>query len=280
MSAISVIGLGAMGSALARALRNGSIDVTAWNRTAARIAPLVEAGARGAESLAAAVEASPIILVCVQDYVVTRDLFGASAIAPRLHGKTMIQLSTGTPREARKAEAWFGKLGASYIDGAIMRYPTGIGTPTTKILFAGPNTAYKACLPTISPLGGGLTYVGPNIGAAATLDLAFLSAYLGMVAGVIHGCRACHAEGVAIEEYAAELTDPYAVDLAQLIQGGNFSDPGCAIDVWSYAVERIGTQASDAGIRHDFPDFLMSLLQRAKAAGLGSKDIAAVYETL
>ena len=44
MSDVTVIGLGAMGAALARTLLN-TYQVTVWNRTAAKAEPLVEAGA-------------------------------------------------------------------------------------------------------------------------------------------------------------------------------------------------------------------------------------------
>ena len=45
MSDISVIGLGAMGSALAHTLLQNGYSVTVWNRTAEKAEPLVSAGA-------------------------------------------------------------------------------------------------------------------------------------------------------------------------------------------------------------------------------------------
>ena len=50
MSGISVIGLGAMGSALARALVKAGHEVTVWNRSPQKMEPLVDLGADGAES--------------------------------------------------------------------------------------------------------------------------------------------------------------------------------------------------------------------------------------
>jgi 3-hydroxyisobutyrate dehydrogenase-like beta-hydroxyacid dehydrogenase len=83
-----------------------------------------------------------------------------------------------------------------------MEFPVGIGTPTTKILFAGPQDTFARCAATISPLGGGLKYIGPNIGAAAALDLALLSKHVGMVLGVIHGALVCRSENVGIDSFA------------------------------------------------------------------------------
>jgi 3-hydroxyisobutyrate dehydrogenase-like beta-hydroxyacid dehydrogenase len=280
LSEVSVVGLGSMGMALAKAMLVGRPKLTVWNRTVTKTLPLVEAGAQTALSLAAAVQASPIILVCVDNYSITKQLFGQPDVVRNLPGRTLIQLSTGTPLEAREAEAWFKKQGATYIDGAIMEYPSGIGTPNTKILFAGPQSAYDQCAPTISPLGGGLRYVGTNIGAAAALDLALLSKYIGMALGVIHGALVCRSENVGIDAFATELTDDDAIALAEIIHSNVYSDPGCKMVVWAQSSQRIQTQAQDAHISNEIPDFMASILKRGIALGLGQEDIAAIFNAL
>ena len=57
MSDISMIGLGAMGTALAKAQVKAGHEVTVWNRSPQRMAPLVALGAKEAENMAAAVQA-------------------------------------------------------------------------------------------------------------------------------------------------------------------------------------------------------------------------------
>ena len=280
MSEVSIVGLGSMGMALAKAMLVGPLKLTVWNRTAAKTIPLVEAGAHAAPSLAAAVQASAIIVICVDNYAITKQLIGQPDVIRNLFGKIVIQLSTGTPKDAREADAWFKEQGATYIDGAIMEYPSGIGTPQTKILFAGPQEAFEHCAPAISPLGGGLKYVGPNISAAAVLDLALLTEYVGLALGVIHGALACQSEGVGIDAFASELIDENAVALAQIIHSKNYIDPGCKMAVWAQSVGRIQNQARDAGISSDIPDFLASILKRAIALGLGQEDIAAIFKAL
>ena len=59
MSDVTVVGLGAMGFALARALVKDGHDVTVWNRTASRAEPLVKEGAALAPDLASAVPLAP-----------------------------------------------------------------------------------------------------------------------------------------------------------------------------------------------------------------------------
>lgn len=112
MSDIMVIGLGAMGAALAWAQLRAGHAVTVWNRSPEKVAPLVALGAEGAAGVAEAVQASPTIMVCVDNYAVTDALLQADDAAARLDGRTVIQFSTGTPKEARGAEAWLAAQGA------------------------------------------------------------------------------------------------------------------------------------------------------------------------
>jgi 3-hydroxyisobutyrate dehydrogenase-like beta-hydroxyacid dehydrogenase len=87
MGEVAAIGLGTMGSALARApLRDGH-RVTIWNRTSAEAEPFVRDGALLALSPAAAVGTSRIVLVCVEDYQVTRSMLGKDEVAPALAGR-------------------------------------------------------------------------------------------------------------------------------------------------------------------------------------------------
>jgi 3-hydroxyisobutyrate dehydrogenase-like beta-hydroxyacid dehydrogenase len=91
MSDVTVVGLGAMGSALARGLLRDAHRVTVWNRTAVKAVPLREAGAAVAPDLTAAIQDSPVVLVCVDDYAVTRGLMAASDVRLALDGRVIVQ---------------------------------------------------------------------------------------------------------------------------------------------------------------------------------------------
>jgi 3-hydroxyisobutyrate dehydrogenase-like beta-hydroxyacid dehydrogenase len=174
-SEATVIGLGAMGAALARALLRDGHRVTVWNRTSAMAEPLVKDGAVLAPSAASAVGASPIVLVCVADYQVTRSILGTEGVAPALAGRVLVQLSTGTPQDARDAEAWARERGADYLDGAIMAMPSQIGRPDTPIVASGAETAFRQSEPILKTLAGNLIYMGEPVGSASAWDLATLS---------------------------------------------------------------------------------------------------------
>ncbi len=97
MSQISALGLGLMGSALAHTLRRAGHQITVWNRSPEKMNALVEKGAEGAANVESAVNASRVILVCVDNYAVTREILGSEDVVPLLSDKILIQLSTGTP---------------------------------------------------------------------------------------------------------------------------------------------------------------------------------------
>ncbi|MCW3782061.1 NAD(P)-dependent oxidoreductase [Defluviimonas salinarum] len=284
MSDITVVGLGAMGSALARTLIAAGRDVTVWNRSPEKMRPLVAAGAEGAATLGAAVSASPRTIVCIPDYQSTAGLFEQPDVGSALKGRTVIQLSTGTPREAAGGEAWFGAHGAAYLDGAILCWPGDIGTPKGLMLVAGPAAAFEASRADLQPLAGDLRYLGANIRAASTLDLAFLSRLTGIIFGSIHGAMVCEAEGVPVEAFTALLpAGDRSVPLTQTISAESFahvSKGGATVDVAGSAVTRMRQQAKDAGINSELPDLLCNWVRRAQDAGYGSEETAAVIKAL
>ena len=110
--------------------------------------------------------------------------------------------------------------------------------------------------------------------------MALLSKQIAMMFGVIHGALICKSELVEVGAFGAELIDDDAKAIAQLIHTNEYSNPGATIGVWGHALERIQTQARDANINSDIPDFLASIFKRAIALGLGQEDIAAIFKAL
>lgn len=281
MSDITLIGLGSMGSALGRALLKGGRSLTVWNRSPARMATLHSFGAVPASSAAHAIAASPVTVMCIADYAATRALMETPEVTARLPGSTIVQLSTGTPGEAREAEAYFHGRGAAYLDGAIMEFPERIGLADTMILFSGGQDAWQSCRRTIEPLGGDLRYLGTAAGAAAALDLALLTRTLAMALGVAHGARICIAESVDLTNYAAALVDGAdSRSFAETMATGNFANPSATMNVWRHSLQRIRNHASDTAIGSDVPDFIEDIFARAVARGHGEHHVAALIKGL
>ena len=281
MTDVTMIGLGAMGSALARAFIGAGHSVTVWNRTAARMKPLVSLGATAASSPADAAIASPVCVVCIGNYATTRRLIEEAGMLEPLSGRTLVQLSTGTPAEARELSRWLTTHGVNVLDGAILPYPDGIGAEDAQILFAGSADLYKSCKPTLDCLGGDLRHVSEEIGAAAVLDMALLTHQLSNYLGVWHGARACEAEGLGIDVFASVLPpDDPAAHLAWRIHKADYDNPGATLEVWNAALDRIVEHSLTAKINREIPELISSLFRRAIALGHGRRDIATVIEVL
>ena len=112
MSEISVMGLGLMGAALASQLQQGGHKMTVWNRSPERMKPFLVEGAEGAYNVVEAVMASPVVLICVEDYAITKTLFETDEVTPHLKDRIIVQLSTGTPNDAAESAEWFSQFGA------------------------------------------------------------------------------------------------------------------------------------------------------------------------
>ena len=281
MTDVSVIGLGAMGSALARAFIGAGHAVTIWNRTAARMKPLVSLGATVASSPADAAIASPVCVVCIDNYGATRRLIQEAGMLEPLAGRTLVQLSTGTPAEARDLSSWLTTHGVNVLDGAIMPYPDGIGAEDAQILFAGSADLYGSCKPTLDCLGGDLRHVSEEVGAAAVLDMALMTHQLSNYLGVWHGARACEAEGLGVDVFASMLPpDDPAAHLARRIHKADYDNPGATLEVWNAALDRIVEHARTAKINREIPELVSSLFRRAIALGHGGRDIATVIEVM
>lgn len=286
MSDVSMLGLGAMGSALARASLRSGRRVTVWNRTSSKAEPLVREGAALAPDVASAIGASPVVIVCVDNYEVTRTLLSAPDVQPRLSERVLLQLSTGTPQEARDGESWAQERGAAYLDGAILAYPDQMGTPDATILVAGAETAFQRCEPLLRSLGGGLTYVGAQVGAASALDCAILSFVFGALLGAIHGARICEVENLPVDEFGAMLAGLVPVvggevtQLSERIRAARYGDSQATLGIYASAAQRIVQQARDSRISPEFPLFASGILVKGVQAGFGGEDLAAVIKVL
>jgi len=285
-SRVSVIGLGAMGSTIARLLLGAGYGVTVWNRTAAKADVLAREGAAVASDVAAAVGASPLVVICVHDYAATNEILGAEGVTQALNGKLLIQLTTGGPQEARDAEAWAHQRGAHYLDGAIQVAPDQMARPDTTLLVSGAEAAFRQGEPLLRVLGGNVKYLGEKVGAASAMDTATLSYVYGSALGFFQGALFCEAEGFGTDEYGAivaEIAPGFGEFLkheGEVIQSGDFRVSQSPLSISVVATERIAQAARDAGIDADFPEFVARVLRRTEAAGYGGEEAAAIIKVL
>jgi len=279
MSEISVIGLGLMGSALAKTLLSAGHTVTVWNRSLEKAELLVGDGAEIGVTVTDAVKASPVILVCIDNYTTTRKIFASNEVLSELADRVVVQMSSGTPLEAVADEGWFVEKGAGYLDAAILGSPKIIGTQAGQILIAGNENLWKQCKTTLGCLAGNFQYTGTKIGSAKILDLAWLSQRLGYFMGVFQGLLLCEAAGVGLDVFSATVAvDARASMIANTIHTNTFTDPINTVNVWKEALHHIQTHAQELGTNSEVLDFIAEKFQRAQAAGYEEEDLAALIK--
>jgi 3-hydroxyisobutyrate dehydrogenase-like beta-hydroxyacid dehydrogenase len=283
MSDVSVIGLGAMGAALARTLLD-TYEVTVWNRTAAKAESLVDAGAVLADTPEAAIAASPVTVICVGNYDDTRGVLGRDPTA--LSGRTVIQLTTATGGDAQSLADWSAAQGADYLDGEILAYPSEIGDAATMLLLAGDNALWQTCESILRTLGGATRHVGEDVRLPAMLNLALMSPMMGMIAGVIHGALECEKSNFSVADYTEMLTEMFPVaqhqiqHLATTIAQNNFGNTEAALKTYAAPMSLWVGQCEERGVNTEFPAFIDGWLQRGMAAGYGDEEISALIKLL
>ncbi len=113
-----MLGLGAMGSALAAALVQAGHATTVWNRSPGKADDLVAQGARAAATAGDAVRASELVVVCLLDHASVRHVL--DPLADDLAGRAVVNVTTTAPEQSRESATWAADAGIGYLDGGIM----------------------------------------------------------------------------------------------------------------------------------------------------------------
>lgn len=284
---VTVIGAGRMGSALATALFNKGFATTVWNRTASKTEPLSRRlGLRVAHSVLEAVNEVDVVIVNINDYNSTLQLLQHSDIESALRGKILVQLTSGTPDEAREMESWARRCGIHYLDGAIWSAPMMIGTPQCILLYSGPEELFDRLKPVLMAFGDNTRLVGSEIGQASALDFAVLGGFV-MTAmfGFLQGYILCEAENLPVERYM-EFVKSLAPGLKSIahvygkLQEKDYRGDQASLEAWSIAPKGLISWCRDHGVDHSVADAQLSLFDKAIKAGKGQADFAYLYEVL
>ncbi|QQQ75414.1 NAD(P)-dependent oxidoreductase [Saccharothrix sp. 6-C] len=278
----TVLGLGAMGAALATALVRAGHATTVWNRTPGKADALVDLGATAAATARDAVAAADVVIACLLDADSVHEVL--DPVADVLTGRTLVNVTTTTPDQAKEIAGWAAAHGAVHLDGGIMAVPDMIGLPGASVLYSGSATAFERLRPLLD-LWGESAYLGEDAGLASLYDLALLAGMYVMFAGFLHGAAMVADAGVTATEFArrsapwlAAMTGGFA-GFAAVVDGGDYTVPGQQSLVFSDLGDLLGASAAQ-GISTEVVGVVQDLIRRQVDAGHGEEGFARIYESI
>ncbi|MFC8593160.1 NAD(P)-dependent oxidoreductase [Streptomyces atroolivaceus] len=281
---VTVVGLGAMGRALAGAFADAGHPTTVWNRTPAKAAPLVAKGAVHARAVEAAVEASPLIITCLTTFEDTRSALEPAAAA--LSGRALVTLNSGSPAGARAMAAWATGRGARFLAGAVKNVPEAVGAPDTLLYYSGDRAVFDEYETTLKVLGGDTVHLGDETDLAALYEMAVGAMLLPALVGFFQGAAAVQARGLeagSMVRFAGKWLDMIKSLLpvyATEIDRGDYTDAASSVNLFLAGAAHDTELAKETNVDAAWLAPLHDLVERAAAAGHGDHSISALTEVL
>ncbi len=170
---IAFLGLGSMGSAIAVNFVKAGHDVTVWNRTSAKTAKLVEAGATAAETPAEAVSDAEIVFTMVaDDPALMAVLHGDNGLLAGMAGNTLhVSLSTISVATGDRVAAAHKDRGQRYISAPVFGRPEAAAAAKLFIVAAGAGADIDEAQPLFDQIGQRTFRVGETPSQANLVKL-------------------------------------------------------------------------------------------------------------
>ncbi|MFJ4773429.1 NAD(P)-dependent oxidoreductase [Streptomyces uncialis] len=281
---VTVLGLGAMGRALAAAFLRAGHPTTVWNRSPGRADELVAQGATEAATAAEAVRASPLVVLIVLDHKAVTEV--TAAIADELPGRTLVNLTADTPDRARETAVWAADRGIDYLDGSVMVPVQVIGTPHALLFHAGPRELFDRYADTLGALGGRIEYVGAEYGLAAAYDLALLDYFYASMSGLVHAFALAEAEGAdptAIAPFfdtISGIMPSIAAEMGSEVASGDYPGGGANLGMMAATVEHLVEVSEHRRLDTGVLYAIKSVADRALAAGRAKEGWTATVDVV
>ncbi|HEY0755149.1 MAG TPA: NAD(P)-dependent oxidoreductase [Ktedonobacteraceae bacterium] len=173
MAKLGYIGLGAMGSRVAKRLLDAGHVVIGYNRTREKAQWLLDAGMSWGETPRAVAEEADIVLSMVTDTKALSSIFeGENGILAGLSaGKIYIDMSTVSPTVSRQLAARVAERGASMLDAPVSGSVITLEQGNLSLMVGGERAVYEQVKPILLTIGPKITYMGDN-GQAVLMKVA------------------------------------------------------------------------------------------------------------
>jgi 3-hydroxyisobutyrate dehydrogenase-like beta-hydroxyacid dehydrogenase len=282
---IGLLGLGAMGSALADALLSRGFSLTVWNRDPQKSAKYADAGASVAESVESVALQSDVLVVCLTDYQASMEVLDTDSVTSELSGKTLVILSTMSPEESASVDEWAANHGIGYLAGSILGYPEHVRAQQCKIVYSGSKVLFDSCTAVLAAMGGIPQLVGEKPGMAMIYDKAVYAAYYAHCLGIFQGAAICEAAGIPLESYIENFTGywDWSVEDAlflDMIKSRDYPQIDARMQIHAAAFAHVAPLSRKLGVDASLADVISNCFDRALERGLEDSELPALFEVL
>lgn len=282
---IAFIGLGAMGTPMARTLLRAGYALSGYDADPARSAALVPEGATAAGSAAAAAAGADVLLVMVQNYAQVSDaLRGAGgALAALTSGAVLLVMSTIDPAQVRELADAAMERGLALVDAPVSGGPGRAATGDLSIAVSGDRDAVGRIQPVLDALGTQQYRVGDQAGQAMTLKIVhqlLAGVHIAAAAEAIElGNRAGIAPDVVREFVTHGAGNSWMFgDRGPRMVSGDYTPPKSALAIFVKDLGIVHDLGASLGLTLDVADAALGLYRRAADAGMAHLDDSAVIE--
>jgi len=283
---VAIIGLGNMGSGIARNILKAGYDLTIWNRTRSKMTPLLQLGAKGAASAAEAASGADLVISALMDDASIEQMLVGSGQVLRAMKPGAIHLCAATisPRFAAVLKKLHEENDTRYVSGPVLGRPDAAEEGSLVTLLAGDSDALEQvkqvsetyCAQVISlpgePQSANVMKLGLNYMVAASIE-AMSEAYALVEAN--GGDTGLMANILASQFYAHPAPKMYAQKIVQReFQGA----AGFALTGGLKDIRLMIDAAREQGVDLDIAKAIEGKMIEAVNKGLGDKDWSAIYE--
>ena len=279
---IAFLGLGAMGSRMAARLLEAGHDLSVFNRTPDRAAPLVERGATFEDSPRAAAAGRDIVISMVRDDEASREIWldpDRGALSGLSDQAIAIESSTLTPAWVEQLSSAMAERQLRFIDAPVVGTRPQAEAGQLIYLVGGEVAVLERVRDVLLAIGGAIHHVGP-IGAGTVMKLGVNALFgiqvaaLGEVLGMTR--RSGISDADAIEALSSmPVTSPALKGVGALVAARKF-DPMFPIELVEKDMGYYAKTAERLGSSTPTGSAVRAVYQQAIEAGFGGDNIAGV----
>lgn len=161
---VAFLGLGDIGSLMAKHLARDPFDLVVWNRTAAKAEAFThENKARVAATPADAVKNAEVVITCLpSSSEVEAVLHGTDGMIDSLRkGAVLIDCTSGDPPTSRSIAAELGGRGVDFIDAPVSGGTVAAKAGTLTVMWGGEATVFERARSVVEAFGKKIVHAGP-----------------------------------------------------------------------------------------------------------------------